>query len=118
MAEGRATMTSDLPSREDADTLVGHISKWGYDTSIIAAYAEGRLIDRETIDYKAAQDDIERLVDAMSDMALQEGSYRVPKGAGRAIVDAAFGDRKKPLEVYWLSISSSLIATRKDEKGK
>lgn len=80
---------SDLPSR-------GNVSAWLHDPDrsirvpvtyriILDAYAEGRLVDRETIDYEAA---MERWKQGTPFSGTSDDEYV------RAIIAAAFGDEE------------------------
>ena len=84
---------SDLPSRERIAEAVtfAHITDSDGDLlqDIGSAYAEGRLVDRETFDWEAANEEATRWA------AYLAGEIPYPFGsnpASEAIVDAAIGD--------------------------
>ena len=72
---------NDLPSREQAAAIEIRVGEGG--ARIIRAYAEGRLVDREAIDYEAATKVIE---------SVDEDTVWVADILAAQVVVAAIGD--------------------------
>lgn len=77
---------NDLPSREHINNLIGGLGAGGDELvgvwAIAAAYGSGRLVDREAIDYEAANEVAVELLTV---------EPRWDKSATQLVVDAAIG---------------------------